>query len=282
MSETARPETSFVDLAIQEKIFPRVMNSLTCGDLSDKERLYLGYLVGICGVKGATFRKRETLGTELSKRDWTITRIEKSLVSKGRLVIFSYGGREWRSPYPADVQRFLSAQSPPEPVREPSEQSCQTTFDNSVEELPTAESPQPASEATQQTEEPSPKSLYKPKRLINPVQEQVTNKQVNQPHTTMPVDNSYDFFSKPNNQTSANPYKKDRRLVQHMVSEICNTLHIHSSWHWIAKIVWNISETAECHLYDACSWVKEEIACNRCHSPAGLLTWKLKQDGVIT
>lgn len=273
--------SQFVNLAITEKIFPQVMNSLRDAELSDKEARYLAYLVGICGTHGCTFRLQKTIGSELHKGDYTIRRIEKSLQSKGRLRIFDYGGRTYRSPYPTLVDQFLASQEPTEAPVEPTEQSCQAPPDKTVTETPPPEPTNPTPEATHQTCSQAPyKNQYKAESLKNPVQREPIHNELYQPLTQPPVDNSKDWFKQPRNQ-GKNPYHKNRFLVKHMADEICETLGIWQSWKWVAKQVWSVSEEMEQHLLNAVSWVKEELACCRCTSPAGLLTWKLRAEGII-
>ena len=135
----AQTTTTFADFQLCSKIFPAVMDSLRDGDLADKERVYLAYMHGICGTKGCTFRLQKTIAEELHKGDYTIRRIEKSLQEKGRLRIFDYNGRTYRSPYPEQVDEFLASQEPTETPVETTEQSCQPPPDNIVHEPPPPE-----------------------------------------------------------------------------------------------------------------------------------------------
>ena len=273
MAETARPDSSasFVDLQITDKIFPLVMQTIKDGDLSDKESRYLSYLYGVCGGKGCTFRLQKTIASELSKMDYSIRRVERSLQQKGRLCIFEYQGRTYRSPYPELVKDFLSSQEAPA-ERGADEQNYQVAPEKNVHEPTIAEAQKPAPEAYQQTCQQPPIRLYNFKSLQQPVQAELTNKQSYHMPTNTPVDNRTE---------KKNPHNKNRHIVRHITDDICETLGIWQSWKWVAKQVWSISDSAEEHLIHCAKWVREEIHCNRCTNAFGLFRWKLTQEGLV-
>ena len=284
MSETARPYsfTPAVDLQITDKIFPKLMETLKDETLSDKEARYLSYLYGVCGTKGVCFRLRETIGADLGKGVRTVSRIERSLEGRGKLIVFEYGGRTYRSPYPHLVQNFLETaqQSTPQSLGEPSDTSCQGEQDNFGTETPRPETAKPAPEASLTAPAPPPYKTIKSERFKTPIQGEPEPTTTNQSLRNEPVDNSSGWF-RTKKDSKKNPYNKNKHLVKHMADDICETLGIWQSWKFITKIIWNITEQAEYHLYEVCSWVKEELHCNRVHSPAGLLVWKLREQGVI-
>lgn len=256
------------------------MNSLRDAALSDKEARYLSYLVGICGTHGCTFRLQKTIGSELHKGDYTIRRIERSLLSKGRLRIFDYGGRTYRSPYPAIVDQFLASQEPTEAPTEPTEQSCQAQPDRTVHVQPLQEPSKSALEAIQETCPQAPIRQYNPERGTNPVQAELSTSELYHSPTHEAVDKSPDWFKQPKTEIK-NPFNKNRYIVKHMTDDICEILGTWQSWKWICKQVWNISEEAEEYLIHCVKWVKEEIHCGRCTNAFGLLRWKLREEGLL-
>lgn len=280
--ETSRPEPSahFVNLQLNSKIFPAVMDTLRDPSLSDKERVYLSYLTGVCGTHGCTFRLQKTIGAELHKGDYTIRRIEKSLHEKGRLCIFEHCGRIYRSPYPDLVDQFLASQEPTEAPVEATEQSCQALPDKTVTQPPRLEPINPAPKAVEPTCPQAPIRQYNPERVKQPVQAELSTSKSYQTHTHEAVDNSTDWFKQPKTDTK-NPFNKNRYIVKHMTDDICETLGIWQSWKWVAKQIWSISEEAEQYLIHSAKWVKEEVHCNRCTNPFGLLRWKMVQEGLL-
>lgn len=290
MSETARPEPQNADLAIQDKIFSLLMEAIKDPSLSDRQARYLSYILGRSGTKGATYRSKATIAKDLHRSSWTIGRIEASLISAGRLIVFSFAGREYRSPYPDLVHEFLKQHSPQhqpedpktsiEDPQEPREQNCSNEVSRTAQEPRPEEQPNPAPVAVDVAHEPDPiRPVQKNQIQEQPVLGRLIHNEQNQPHINPPVDNS-GFFTK-SFTTTKNPYHKNRLLVQHMTNDVCETLGIWKSWNWICKQLWSISETAEQHFIECCEWVREEISCNRCSNPFGLLRWRLREQGVI-
>ena len=305
MSYSAAPS-----LNISSNILLTVKQILRNADLKPIERCYLANLILDCGKHGLSYAHRPTLAEEVKISVSTARSVERSLKKKGYLCVFEHRGVWYRSPWTAEANRFLASQQAKQEtiaVQEPSiEAHAQSMPTDGVlpQDPPVIDSNLPCPEHNPHIAEPSPPAASagaaQPTYAHAPIKPGAKAPQQipcnGEPITHRPVDNSLartpragigkTVTDKSNNKlwktkSERNPYRKNRHLVKHMVDDIVDTLNIHQSWNWVAKIVWTISEEAEQHLYNTVSWVKDEIHCCRCHSAAGLLTWKLRQEGIL-
>lgn len=292
-----------LDLEISEPVFRSVMGILQDASLSAKERVYLSYITGRAGRQGVIFHQQQTLARDLGFSIFTVCRIEKKLQHKGRLKVFGFEGRTYRSPYVQEVETFFSVHTKPAPeatvtqiepasqAPEPPEQNCKShVAELQVPLAQTASAPSsyqqlgPAAKAAEIQVPPPPKRTCTKESSteINPVQGKHYHQQQNQRVITPPVDNSTDWFTrkaKTPTKPTKNPFRKDRRLVQYVANDLAERLEAWDSWGYIAKLVWNICEEGEQWLYQAASWVREEAECGRCRSKIGLFDWKLAEMG---
>lgn len=314
---THRPETrQALNLEIPDSTFRAVMDTLRDPALEDAEARYLAYVLGRAGRAGVIWHKAKTLAHDLGKSKSSISRVEKRLKDKGRLRIIEHDGRTYRCPYPDALACFLEKQAPcveeaseatqpvmePErPLPEPELHQRNQVVAPAEPDLPPPMPEKPSVEAVQSELSTSPytKDPLTKSQDIKASTGEVANKSefqlltspvIHNPTTEQqrrPKNQSKDWFQEKKTQSTTdkkqtNPHKKNRYLVQHMASDIADTLGIHGSWKWLLKLIWQIPEHLEEQVLWAVSWVKEEIHCCRCHNAFGLLRWKLIQEGVIT
>jgi len=292
-----------LDLGITESIFQSVMGTLQDASLSAKERVYLSYVTGRAGRQGVIFHQQQTLARDLGFTPYSVCRLEKRLQDKGRLKVFAFGDRTYRSPYVEQVEALLESErkeaseaitvnhEPETPTPEPTCPNCKSHLPKLQEPLAqTASQPvsypqgKPAPEVAEVAHHEVPKRTCtkEPVLVQQPVQGKSYQQEQKQQVKSPPVDNPTDWFQrKAENRTkpTKNPFGKNRHLVKNLVDDLAERLDAWQSWHYLAKIVWNICEEGEHWLYQAASWAREEAECGRCHSKIGLFDWKLCEMG---
>lgn len=279
--------TNHPNFQISQSIFSRNMDALTDHALTSNERVYLGYLFGRCGQRGVTWRKQATISEELGWSRHSVWRVERALKKKKRLVVFSHGDLEYRSPWVTEAQEYLS-RGAEKPLEAPASPTLQKSTEHVAELKPEPPPPPPPNPAPEQASMDLSTVPYKnhhendnkiktstgPSAPVDK-SEEVSNIKIIQPVTTTEPRSTTSNHP----QQTKNPYSKNRYLVAHFAEDCADMLGQHHMVKWFMKLIWNLPEQAEEALVHAVSWVREEVHCCRCSNPVGLLIWKMNQDG---